>query len=276
MNTAGTLFTRHKELLDAALHALQVRNYYSPYPENPKAYPEDADAKAKAWISAIMNTNYEALDQTGANSFVGEEISPFLQVGIGVKYPSFTPEVLINNATHAQKAWAKTATDERAGLLIEALEQIKTRFFDIAYATMHTTGQAYMMSFQASGPHANDRALEAVAMGYKELTSVPSSVEWVKNLGKFDLKMNKTWTPVPKGISLVIGCSTFPVWNTVPGLFASLITGNATIVKPHPKAILAIAIVVEELQKVLVQNGYPKTVVQLAPDTLSIGRKPCC
>jgi phenylacetic acid degradation protein paaN len=269
MNTAGTLFTRHKELLDAALHALQVRNYYSPYPENPKAYPEDADAKAKAWISAIMNTNYEALDQTGANSFVGEEISPFLQVGIGVKYPSFTPEVLINNATHAQKAWAKTATDERAGLLIEALEQIKTRFFDIAYATMHTTGQAYMMSFQASGPHANDRALEAVAMGYKELTSVPSSVEWVKNLGKFDLKMNKTWTPVPKGISLVIGCSTFPVWNTVPGLFASLITGNATIVKPHPKAILAIAIVVEELQKVLVQNGYPKTVVQLAPDTLS-------
>ena len=269
MNTAGTLFTRHKELLDAALHALQVRNYYSPYPENPKAYPEDADAKAKAWISAIMNTNYEALDQTGANSFVGEEISPFLQVGIGVKYPSFTPEVLINNATHAQNAWAKTATDERAGLLIEALEQIKTRFFDIAYATMHTTGQAYMMSFQASGPHANDRALEAVAMGYKELTSVPSSVEWVKNLGKFDLKMNKTWTPVPKGISLVIGCSTFPVWNTVPGLFASLITGNATIVKPHPKAILAIAIVVEELQKVLVQNGYPKTVVQLAPDTLS-------
>ena len=269
MNTAGTLFTRHKELLDAALHALQVRNYYSPYPENPKAYPEDADAKAKAWISAIMNTNYEALDQTGANSFVGEEISPFLQVGIGVKCPSFTPEVLINNATHAQKAWAKTATDERAGLLIEALEQIKTRFFDIAYATMHTTGQAYMMSFQASGPHANDRALEAVAMGYKELTSVPSSVEWVKNLGKFDLKMNKTWTPVPKGISLVIGCSTFPVWNTVPGLFASLITGNATIVKPHPKAILAIAIVVEELQKVLVQNGYPKTVVQLAPDTLS-------
>ncbi|WP_414524412.1 hypothetical protein, partial [Umezakia ovalisporum] len=63
------------------------------------------------------------------------------------------------------------------------------------------------------------------------------------------------------------GCSTFPVWNTVPGLFASLITGNACIVKPHPKAILPIAIVVEELQKVLAANGYPKTVVQLAPDT---------
>jgi phenylacetic acid degradation protein paaN len=55
----------------------------------------------------------------------------------------------------------------------------------------------------------------------------------------------------------------------VPGLFASLITGNATIVKPHPKAILAIAIVVEELQKVLAENGLPKQVVQLGVDTLN-------
>jgi phenylacetic acid degradation protein paaN len=154
-------------------------------------------------------------------------------------------------------------------LLIEALDRVKGRFFDIAYATMHTTGQSYMMSFQASGPHANDRALEAIAMGYREISSVPEKAEWVKNLGKFDLKMDKNWKAVPKGVSLVIGCSTFPVWNTVPGLFASLITGNATIVKPHPKAILAIAIVVEELQKVLAENGLPKQVVQLGVDTLN-------
>jgi len=47
---------------------------------------------------------------------------------------------------------------------------------------MHTTGQAYMMSFQASGPHANDRALEAIAAGYQELTRYPEQVEWVKTL----------------------------------------------------------------------------------------------
>lgn len=269
MNTAGTLFNKHKALLDAALQALQARNYYSPYPENPKAYAEDADAKAKAWISSVMNNNFTSLDQTGATGFVGEEISPFLQVGIGVKYPMFTAEAVIANASKGQTVWAKTSIEDRTGLLIEALDQIKLRFFDLAYATMHTTGQAYMMSFQASGPHANDRALEAIAMGYKELSSVPAAAEWVKNLGKFDLKMHKTWKPVPKGISLVIGCSTFPTWNTVPGLFASLITGNACIVKPHPKAILPIAIVVEEMQKVLDQNGLPKTIIQLAPDTLS-------
>jgi phenylacetic acid degradation protein paaN len=267
MNTAMNLFEKHQSLLNDAIEALSKRAYYSPYPESPKAYAEDGDAKAKDWISATMNNNYEGLDQTGSSEFIGEEISPFLQMGIGVRYPFFTEQTLIEKAETAQQAWGNTSPETRAGLLIEALEQVKHRFFDIAYATMHTTGQAYMMSFQASGPHANDRALEAVAMGYKELKSVPESAEWVKNLGKFDLKMNKTWKVVPKGISLVIGCSTFPVWNTVPGLFASLITGNVTIVKPHPKAILAIAIVVEELQKVLAANGFSKAVVQLAPDT---------
>ena len=269
MNNSSTLFEKHRATLDAALEALKVRTYYSPYPENPRAYAEDADAKAKAWISAVMNNNYEALDTTGANGWLGEEVSPFLQTGIGVQYPAFSPETLLKNAYLGQTEWAKTSLQERTGLLIEALDRVKSRFFDIAYATMHTTGQSYMMSFQASGPHANDRALEAIAMGYREVSSVPEKAEWVKNLGKFDLKMDKNWKAVPKGVSLVIGCSTFPVWNTVPGLFASLITGNAAIVKPHPKAILAIAIVVEELQKVMAENGLPKQVVQLGVDTLN-------
>lgn len=269
MNNSSTLFEKHRATLDAALEALKVRTYYSPYPENPRAYAEDADAKAKAWISAVMNNNYEALDTTGANGWLGEEVSPFLQTGIGVQYPAFSPEALLKNASLVQTEWAKTSMQERTGLLIEALDRVKARFFDIAYATMHTTGQSFMMSFQASGPHANDRALEAIAMGYREISSVPEKAEWVKNLGKFDLKMDKNWKAVPKGVSLAIGCSTFPVWNTVPGLFASLITGNAAIVKPHPKAILAIAVVVEELQKVFAENGLPKQVVQLGVDTLN-------
>ena len=57
---------------------------------------------------------------------------------------------------------------------MESLEGVKGRFFEIAYATMHTTGQGYMMAFQASGPHAADRALEAIAAGYEELTAVSS------------------------------------------------------------------------------------------------------
>ena len=152
----------------------------------------------------------------------------------------------------------------RAGILVETLERIKERFFEIAYATMHTTGQSFMMSFQASGPHACDRAMEAVTQGIIELQRYPQNGEWKKNLGKFDLVLHKNWNPIPKGVGLVIGCSTFPTWNTVPGLYASLITGNSVIVKPHPKAILPIAIVVAEIQKVLQENGIDPCVCQLA------------
>lgn len=268
MNTALSLFEKHKGTINDAVAALKTRGYYSPYPESPKAYDAEGDAKAKAYISSVMNTNFTELNQGEATAWTGEEISPYLQMGIGVKYPSFDTETYISNAKRAQKTWGNLATDARAGILTEALDRVKNRFFDIAYATMHTTGQAYMMSFQASGPHSNDRGLEAVATGYAELTKNALEAEWVKPMGKFDLKLKKNWKAMPKGIGLVIGCSTFPVWNTVPGLLANLITGNVSIVKPHPKAILPIAIFIAELQKVLAENGIDTCVVQLAVDTI--------
>jgi phenylacetic acid degradation protein paaN len=265
--SALSLFQKHSKTINEAVEALKTRGYYTPYPENPKAYDVESDAKAKAYISAVMNTNFAELAQNNAQEWVGEEISPYLQMGIGVKYPSLSIDAYINNAKAAQKQWSKTTIDERAGILAETLERVSTRFFDIAYATMHTSGQAFLMSFQASGPHSNDRALEAVATGYAELTKQTLATDWVKPMGKFDLTIKKNWKPMPKGVGLVIGCSTFPVWNTVPGLFANLITGNVSIVKPHPKAILPIAIVVGELQKVLVENGFDANTVQLAVDT---------
>ncbi len=40
MNTSNTLFEKHQATLHAALQALGSRTYYSPYPENPRAYAE--------------------------------------------------------------------------------------------------------------------------------------------------------------------------------------------------------------------------------------------
>jgi hypothetical protein len=45
-----------------------------------------------------------------------------------------------------------------------------------------------------------------------------------------------------------------------------LITGNSVIVKPHPKAIYPIAIVVAEIQKALKDKGLDPLTVQLAAD----------
>ncbi|MEY4543661.1 MAG: hypothetical protein RL411_1738 [Bacteroidota bacterium] len=260
--------TSLKERLEAAYAAQQSRTYFAAWPESPRAYAEDGMAQGLSAFQSLLTQNFTELLQEGSEGWVGDEVSPYMMTGLGVQYPKFAPEVLIANAKSAQKVWSKTPADVRAAVLLDALDRVALRFFEIAYATMHTTGQSFMMSFQASGPHANDRALEVLSMAYHELNRFPSDVTWVKNMGKFDLTLQKNYKAIPKGVALVIGCSTFPTWNTVPGLFGSLMTGNASIVKPHPKSVLPIAIVVAEMQKALVAAGLPVSVVQLGVDTL--------
>ena len=260
--------TSLKERLEAAYAAQQSRTYFAAWPESPRAYAEDGMAQGLSAFQSLLTQNFAELLQEASQGWVGDEVSPYMMTGLGVQYPKFAPEVLIANAKSAQKVWSKTPADVRAAVLLDALDRVALRFFEIAYATMHTTGQSFMMSFQASGPHANDRALEVLSMAYHELNRFPSDVTWVKNMGKFDLTLQKNYKAIPKGVALVIGCSTFPTWNTVPGLFGSLMTGNASIVKPHPKSVLPIAIVVAEMQKALVAAGLPASVVQLGVDTL--------
>jgi phenylacetic acid degradation protein paaN len=123
-------------------------------------------------------------------------------------------------------------------------------------------------SAKAGGPHAQDRGLEAVAYAYEELSKVPTHAVWQKQVSKTDVvRLDKTFTIVPRGVAVVIGCSTFPTWNGYPGLFASLVTGNAMVVKPHPGAILPLAITVEIAREVLKENGFDPNLVSLAADT---------
>ena len=262
------LIDRHRETLAAATAANANRTFFAHWPEAPsgKIYGETANADGEAAFKAQLNQPFTRLTQQGDDGHAGVEASPY-GFNLGVTYPTSSVDSLVNRASAAQTAWQALSPDARAAVLIEALEQGAKHFFEIGYATMHTTGQGFVMAFQSSGPHAFDRALEAVAMGHAAQASVASDVMWTKPMGKFDVSIAKTFRVVPKGINLVIGCSTFPVWNTVPGMFAGLVTGNAVIVKPHPGAVYPIAIVVGVLQHVLQQCGLDPMVCQLAADT---------
>lgn len=164
----------------------------------------------------------------------------------------------------AAQAWRAAGPEAWVGVALESLVRLNKRSFEIAYSVMHTTGQAFMMAFQAGGPHAQDRALEAVAYAWAEMSGVPKTAYWEKPQGKNEpLKMEKRYRVVPKGIALVIGCSTFPTWNSYPGLFASLATGNAVVVKPHPGAILPLAITVQVIREVLQEAGFDPNIVTL-------------
>jgi phenylacetic acid degradation protein paaN len=259
-------FEAHRALLDQAVAASRSRGYWSAYPEvaSGKIYGETAKADAEAAFKAMLGKPFE-LGQP-EKSRVGREVSPY-GMPLGVTYPAADTDTLLAASAKAGEAWADASIEDRVGVCLEILGRINKQSFLIASTVMHTTGQGFMMAFQAGGAHAQDRGLEAVAYAYDEMKRVPASVHWSKPQGKGDpLAVDKNWRIVPRGISLVIGCATFPTWNGYPAIFASLATGNSVIVKPHPGAILPLAVTVKIARDVLTEAGFDPNVIMLAAD----------
>ncbi|SCB17963.1 phenylacetic acid degradation protein PaaN [Cupriavidus alkaliphilus] len=257
-------FERHQALLEQATQAIATRGYWSPFAEmpSPKVYGETANADGKAAFEARLNQPF-ALSQPGTVGQAGKEVSPY-GAELGVTYPKPDLDQLFAGVAKGMPAWRKAGPEAWVGVSLEILQRLNRRSFEIAYAVMHTTGQAFMMAFQAGGPHAQDRGLEAVAYAWDELRRIPKQATWEKPQGKNEpLRMEKRYTVVPRGVGLVIGCCTFPTWNGYPGLFASLATGNAVVVKPHPGAILPLAITVEVAREVLQEAGFDPNIVML-------------
>jgi len=264
---AEDLVRTHAETLERAVAAARERGYWSAFPESPspRVYGEDAADAGRAAYDAHLGRRFE-LDQPGTVGWVGAERSPY-GPQLGVTYPQADLDALLAGAQAGMPAWRDAGPRVRAAACVEILTRINRRSFEIANAVMHTSGQAFVMAFQAGGPHAQDRGLEAVAEAYAEQTRVPAAARWEKPQGKRPpLVMDKTYTVVPRGVGLVIGCSTFPTWNSYPGLFASLATGNAVVVKPHPAAILPLAITVAIARDVLGEAGFARDLVTLVAE----------
>ncbi|MFF3929506.1 phenylacetic acid degradation protein PaaN [Streptomyces hirsutus] len=266
--TAQQLTAQHRPTLDRALEVIRTRAYWSPHPEHPKAYGENGSldlAAGKAAFDALLGTRLD-LGQPGTDDWVGGETSPY-GVELGVSYPHADLDVLLPAMRAGMRAWRDAGAETRAMVCLEILKRISDRTLEFAHAVMHTSGQAFMMAFQAGGPHAQDRGLEAVAYAYAEQVRTPDTAEWTKPQGKRDpLALTKRFTPVPRGIGLVVGCNTFPTWNGYPGLFASLATGNAVLVKPHPRAVLPLALTVQVARQVLAEAGFDPNLVALAAE----------
>ncbi|GGD97222.1 phenylacetic acid degradation protein PaaN [Caballeronia grimmiae] len=251
-------------MLDKALSAIETRGYWSPFAEmpSPKVYGETASADGEAAFKAHLGKTFE-LDQPSTGETVGAERSPF-GVALDIKYPKADSDALIQASIQAQKQWRAAGPQAWVGVSLEILSRLNRASFEIGYSVMHTTGQAFMMAFQAGGPHAQDRALEAVVYAWDQLRRIPAEAHWEKPQGKNPpLAMQKRYSIVPRGAGLVLGCCTFPTWNGYPGLFADLATGNTVIVKPHPGAILPLAITVRIARDVLREAGFDPNVVTL-------------
>jgi phenylacetic acid degradation protein paaN len=259
-------YERHAATLETALATIASREYWSPYPESPRAYGDDAPAEGEAAFHARRGTLLE-LDQPSSGVTASAETSPY-GVELDVTYPGSTVDELLDAAEQAMPAWAAATPEERAGVCLEILDRLAANSFEMAHAVMQTTGQAFLMAFQAGGPHALDRALEAVAYAYVEMTRLPGPTRWEKPQGKRDpLVIDKTWRIKPRGIAVALGVSTFPTWNSYPGIFASLVTGNPVVVKPHPRTVLPLAIFVATARAVIAEAGFDPNLMTLLVDT---------
>ncbi len=266
-NRLAELVDKHHAMLEAGCAANQSREFHSAFPESPspRVYGETAAAEGEQAYQRLLDSRF-VLDQPTDSSWVGSEVSPY-GPRLGVEYPHARPGQLIDAARTAGTGWQAATPEERATVGAEILTRLNTRVFELAHAVMHTSGQAFVMAFQAGGTHAQDRGLEAVCYALTEQNRISGEVTWTKPQGKRDpLTMVKTFTPVGRGVGLLIGCNTFPTWNAYPGLFASLATGNAVIVKPHPRAVLPLAITVSVCRQVLSEYGFDPNVVLLAAE----------
>jgi phenylacetic acid degradation protein paaN len=266
---AADLIEGHREALQRGREALASRSYFSRYPESPspRVYGQSAAPDGLAAFEAHLGADFSALgDQPTDGTFAGSEVSPY-GPELRIRYPRLDLDGAFAAAMAAMPGWRDAGALTRASVSVEIVDAINKRSFEIANAVMHTSGQPFVMSFQAAGPHAQDRAFESIIGALVEQERVPDSVMWEKPAKDVPIRMRKDYRIVPRGIAIVIGCNTFPTWNSYPGLFASLATGNPVIVKPHPRAVLPLAISVEVARKVLRDNGFNPALVQLAPES---------
>ena len=261
---SNEMFERHRGLLDLAIAATATRGAFSAYPDRIADFNEVVQAEGREAFDNYCGS-YFYLDQPGVGERVGDEHSPY-RIELGIQYPKTNLNSIMPAAVRARESWSKVDVDIRTGMCMEILHQLHLRSFEIGHATMHTTGQPFGMAFQSGGPHAQERGLEAVAVAYQEMKSIPVEALWEKGEGSGTVRLKKSFRIVGRGVGLVVGCSTAPNWNAYPGIFANLMTGNAVIVKPHANAILPLAITVGVARHFLKEAGFDPNLIMLVVD----------
>ena len=165
MSAAEDLFGRHRSTLDKALDACDKRYSWTAYPESPssKIHGHEKPAAGKARFEAMLGKPY-SLEQPGEIGRTGAELSPYTGEPLGIDYPQVDVPVLYQAIAEAMGPWMRAGAEERVGVCLEILDRCADQLFENAHATMHTSGQSYIMAFAGSGANALDMMIEAAIM----------------------------------------------------------------------------------------------------------------
>ena len=275
--TAEELFARHRARLEQAREACRTRAAWSPFADQPAAYPDFQAARAagESAFNARLGRRF-ALSLPAVQDWVGEEISPYTQQLLGVGYSRCDLDASFKAAASGIAAWSGASPQLRAGVLLEVIDRIYCQhLFELAYAVMHTTGQSFNMSYAGSGVNALDRGIEALVYACNAMDAVAPQALWQRAFGSAQITLEKRYRLVPRGVAVCFTCASFPTWNAYPSMIASLATGNAVIVKPHPATVLPMAISVRVFREVIAECGFDPNLVSMVVDTTSepIGKR---
>lgn len=264
-----SLFEIHQEKLSKAIDACNQRYSWTAYTESPSSriHGKERPAAGKANFEALLNNDYP-LSQPAEIGRTGAEVSPYTRKPLGITYPKVDVAELYPHIHKAMPSWRNTTVEQRVGVCMEILHRCSEQLFENAHATMHTAGQSYIMAFAGSGANALDRGLEALAYAYKAMKDIPETANWERTFGvEGTARLSKEYKLMPRGVSVAVCCATFPLWNGYPALTASLSTGNPVVLKPHPSAILPVALMVSVCRAVLKEAGFDENLVTLVADT---------
>ncbi len=263
------LFAKHEARLNAAVGACRDRGWWSPFPESPsrRLHPEGAKQRGQQRFDARLGQRFK-LSSPGSRGWTGYEQSPYTGEPLGVRYADPDPQRVVEEARAAMVPWAAAGPRQRVGVCMEILDRLAGDMFENAWATMHTAGQPFMMAFAGSGANALDRGLEALCQAWRAMSEIPKNAVFQRRFAQGStVTLDKRYRLRPVGPALVMSCGSYPAWNAWPAVFANLSTGNAVILKPHPDAILPMAIGVATAQSVLQAAGFSPQLITLAPDT---------
>jgi phenylacetic acid degradation protein paaN len=263
------LYEKHAAALRAAGLACRERGYFTLFPETPDRHRGGA-AAAEAGIAAFRTQLGRAfvLDQPGTVGRICGEVSPYTLEPLGIDYPRADIDALYAAARSAMPAWAAATPQARLGVCMEIVDRLYESVFETAQAVMHTAGQSGLMSYTGSGTNALDRGVEAIAYAQAAMSDVPAEALWERRFGSTTIRLRKRYQLVPRGVAVCFACATFPTWNAYPAMLASLATGNPVIVKPHPTAILPMALAVRTFREVITGAGFSPNLVTLCLDTV--------
>ena len=196
----STLFDRHRALLDGALAALGDARLLDAFPGGSERQDLRRD-RARGRARRLRGAARAAVRPAGP-----PRIAPGrgrgLALGAGARHHLSRRrrrDARRRRPRPPAPAWAAATPETRVGVCLEALARLNAMSFEMANAVMHTTGQAFAMAFQAGGPHAQDRGLEAVAdrLG-RDVAAPPPTAIWAKPQGKAaPIVLEKHWRMRP-------------------------------------------------------------------------------